>query len=131
MNKGTILYHTAFQYKDGQIGQKLLIVLNTPQNNDPYLCCKTTSKQKYGLDKEGCHSSKNIYVLNPIANCFPSKTWVQFYDIYEFEGQTFLRDHFNGKLNIKGTLPTYTINAIINCIKKSDDVSKYYLQLLK
>ncbi len=131
MNKGTILYHTAFQFKDGQIGQKLLIVLNTPQNNDPYLCCKTTSKQKYGLDKEGCHSNKNIYVLNPIANCFPAKTWVQFHEIFEFNNHTFLQDHFNGKLNIKGTLPTNTINAIINCIKKSDDISKYHLQLLK
>ncbi len=130
MDRGTVLHHRAFQFKDGETGQKLLIILNMPQNDEPYLCCKTTSKQKFNLDKEGCYSNKNIYALNPIKNCFPLKTRVQFHDIYEFHAPTFLQAHFNGALDIKGKLPTNIINAIINCIKKSDDISRHHLRLL-
>ena len=131
MDRGTILYHRAFQFKDGEIGQKLLIVLNTPQNDAPYLCCKTTSKIKYGIEKEGCHSSKNIYVLNPVAQCFKEKTRVQFHEIYEFDNHSFLQAHFKGELDVKGKLPEQIINAVVNCVKKSDDISKYHLHLLK
>jgi hypothetical protein len=131
MDKGTILYHRAFEFKDGATGKKLLIILNAPQDNTPYLCCKTTSQPKNNLDKEGCYDKKNIYVLNPIQNCFPSKTWVQFHELYEFDRQSFLQSHFNGDLDIKGKLPVNIINAIVNCIKKSEDISKHHLTLLK
>lgn len=131
MDKGTILYHRAFQFKDGEIGQKLLIILNAPQNADPCLCCKTTSKQKYNLEKEGCYNNKNIYVLNSSPNCFPVKTWVQFHELYEFDNHSFLQAHYKGDLDIKGKLPVNIINAIVNCIRKSEDISNHYLMLLK
>lgn len=131
MDKGTILYHRAFEFKGGEVGKKLLIILNTPQDNDPYLCCKTTSQPKYGLEKEGCYNNKNVYVLNPIPRCFSLKTWVQFHDLYEFDSQSFLQAHFRGDIDIKGNLPTQVINAIVNCVKKSEDISKYHLMLLK
>lgn len=131
MDKGTILFHRALEFKDGETGKKLLIILNAPQSSEPFLCCKTTSKQKFDLDKEGCHSSKNIYVLNPAKNTFPLKTWVQFHEIYEFENKSFLSHHFKGNIDIKGNLPTNIVNAIVNCIKKSDDISKYHLGLLR
>ncbi|MEQ8187149.1 MAG: hypothetical protein ABRQ39_04200, partial [Candidatus Eremiobacterota bacterium] len=61
MNKGTIFYHKKFEFSDGETGKKLLILLNEPQGNEPYLFCKTTSKKKYNLENEGCYSDKNIY----------------------------------------------------------------------
>ena len=131
MDRGTILYHRAFEFKDGEIGQKLLIILNTPQNEAPYLCCKTTSKSKYGLEKEGCYSNKNIYVLIPSPQCFKEKTWVQFHELYEFDSRLFLQAHFRGELDIKGMLPEQITNAVVNCVKKSEDISKYHLSLLK
>lgn len=130
MNKGTILFHRDFQFHDGQTGEKLIIVLNTPKNNEPYLCCKTTSKQRFDIDREGCHSHKNIYVINPNYDWFKGKTWVQFHELYEFEPQRFLQAHFKGDLEIKGSLKENTINAIRNCIKRSEDVSQYHLSLL-
>ncbi|MBI5098345.1 MAG: hypothetical protein HZB30_03780 [Nitrospirae bacterium] len=131
MDKGTILFHRALEFKNGETGKKLLIILNTPQSSEPFLCCKTTSKQKYGLDKEGCYSSKNIYVLNPAKNCFPDKTWVQFHEIYEFNNHSFLQAHFKKDLDIKGKLPINIINAIVKCVRNSDDVLKYHLSLLR
>lgn len=131
MDKGTILFHRVHEFKDGETGKKLLIILNTPQNSEPFLCCKTTSRQKFGLDKEGCYSAKNIYVLNPMKNCFRIKTWVQFHEIYEFDNKLFLQAHFNGNLDVKGALPVNIINAIDKCVKNSDDISKYHLSLLR
>ena len=131
MHKGTILYHQAFQFQNGEVSKKLLIILNAPQKDEPYLCCKTTSKQKYNIDREGCHSSKNIYVINPNTDWFKEKTWVQFHELYEFEASKFLKDHFDGKLEVKGTLKANTIAAIINCVKRSEDVSIYHLTLLR
>ncbi|MEK6690282.1 MAG: hypothetical protein AABY78_03130 [Nitrospirota bacterium] len=131
MHKGTILYHQAFQFQNGEIGKKLLIILNTPQKDEPYLCCKTTSKQKYNIDKEGCHYNKNIYVIYPNTDWFKEKTWVQFHELYEIESGKFLKDHFDGKLEVKGTLKVNTISAIINCVKRSEDVSNYHLTLLR
>lgn len=130
MNKGTILYHKAFQFQNGQIGKKLLITLNTPKKNEPYLCCKTTSKQQFNIEKEGCHSNKNIYVLDANTDWFKEKTWIQFYELYEFDPHKFLQAHFRGDLEIKGQLKVNTTNAITNCIKRSEDVSKYHLMLL-
>jgi len=130
MNKGTILFHRDFQFHNGQSGEKLIIVLNTPKNNEPYLCCKTTSMQKFNIDKEGCHSQKNIYVINPNYDWFKVKTWVQFHELYEFEPQKFLQAHFKGVLDVKSELKANTIGAIVSCIKRSDDVSKYHLSLL-
>ena len=131
MNKGTILFHRDFQFHNGQSGEKLIIVLNTPQDNEPYLCCKTTSKPKFNIDKEGCHSQKNIYVINPNYDWFKMKTWVQFYELYEFERAKFLQAHFTGVLDIKGELRENTMRAIVNCTKRSDDVSKYHISLLR
>lgn len=131
MHKGTIFYHKAFQFQNGEIGKKLLIILNMPQKDEPYLCCKTTSKQQFNIDKEGCHSNKNIYVLNPNTDWFKEKTWIQFHELYEFEASKFLQAHFKGELEIKGELKGQTISAIINCIKRSEDVSNYHLTLLQ
>ncbi|HBE40305.1 MAG TPA: hypothetical protein DDW27_03730 [Bacteroidales bacterium] len=130
MNKGAILFHRDFQFHNGQSGEKLIIVLNTPKDKEPYLCCKTTSKQKFNIDKEGCHSPKNVYVINSTIDWFKVKTWVQFHELYEFEPQKFLQAHFKGVLEIKGELKESTVNAIRNCIRRSEDVSIYHLSLL-
>ena len=55
---------------------------------------------------------------------------MQFHELYEFEPQKFLQAHFNGSLDVKGELKENTVRAIVNCIKRSDDVSKYHLTLL-
>lgn len=66
-----------------------------------------------------------------MKDCFSLKTWVQFHDIYEFHASAFLQAHFNGDLDIKGKLPTNIINAIVNCIRKSEDISNHHMLLLK
>jgi hypothetical protein len=131
VDKGTILFHSNLTFKDGQPGEKLLIILNTPADNEPYLCCKTTSKQKYGIDIPGCHSSKNIFVLEANSDYFFQRTYVQFHELYEFNKKEMLREHFAGNLQRKDRLGGNTINAIVNCVRKSVDVLKYHKELLR
>ncbi|MEO5361021.1 MAG: hypothetical protein H7843_11340 [Nitrospirota bacterium] len=131
MDRGTVLFHRDFQFKDGEYGNKLIIILNDVGADKPYLCCKTTSKPKYGIEKEGCYSDKNIFVLSNLSSSFHQKTYVQFHELYELNSKTFLKGHFEGKVEIICKLPVNMINAIINCIKKSEDISPYHLMLLK
>jgi len=56
---------------------------------------------------------------------------VQFHELYEFDSRLFLQAHFRGELDIKGKLPEQITNAIVNCVKKSEDISKHHLSLLK
>ncbi len=131
MDKGTVLFHTKFQFSDGETGRKLIIILNTPRKNEPYLICRTTSNPQYNINTQGCRSDKNIYYINANFDCFLEKTWIQFYEIFEFNNGNFLNDHLKGNLKIIGCLKSTTIQAIINCIKRSEDISNYHLSLLK
>lgn len=130
MNKGTIFFHKKFKFKDGGVGEKLLIVLNEPKKNESYLFCKTTSRSKFNLEHQGCYSDKNIYILNADHDSFQKKTWVQFHELYEANATDLLRARFDGDLEVKAQLRIETINALVNCIKRSDDISKYQLSLL-
>ncbi len=130
--KRDCFFHSKLEFKDGPTGEKLLIVLNNnPDNQSPYLCCKTTSKVKYNLINEGCYSDKNIYIIE--KKPFSKKTWIQFgpNSVFELEASELLQCHFNQEIKIIGELDTNSINAIINCYKRSDDISEYYLELLK
>lgn len=134
MNKGTVFFHKSFKFSDGETGRKLLILLNQPEINKPYLVCKTTSKCKYGLSNEGCYNHKNIFVVNPTKapkKGFHDKTWVQFDELFEFDYNKLLEARFKGALEIILELEAQTINAIVNCVKKSEDISKHHLTLLK
>jgi len=130
MNRGTIIYHNDLVYKDGEHGKKLLIILNNSSGTQPYIWCKTTSKSKYGLSTPGCYSKKNVFILNPVDNCFPKKTWVQFHEINEFTNTELLSLKFKGKVKIISNLPDKIIKAIVECIKNSPDISKYHISLL-
>ena len=62
MKAGDVFYFINFKFEDGSSANKILIILNTPQKNEPYLVCLTTSVQKKWRTKElGCHSKDNYY----------------------------------------------------------------------
>lgn len=96
MIRGTVLFHEKFKFPDGEYGEKLLIILNTPSNTEPYLVCKTTSKCKYCITKEGCHSDKGIYHIKADRDGFKRDTWVQLSLIMELTQEELLKAHFTG-----------------------------------
>ena len=132
MKKGTVLFHPRFEFTDGETGRKFLIILNTPdiKKSQPFLICKTTSQSKNKPDAPGCHAQKNLYCIEAGSDFFLKRTWVQFFEIFELNHDEFLMQHFELGLQARGELKSETINAIVNCIKRSDDVSAYHLSLL-
>ncbi len=131
MTRGSVLFHREFKFSDGECGEKLLIILNTPANNEPYLVCKTTSKCKYFITKEGCHSEKGIYHIKANRDGFPIDTWVQLNEIFELTREELLEAHLTDKTcDIRHCLTENTIRALLNCIRKGDDFSQYQADLL-
>lgn len=132
MTRGTVLFHKKFIFSDGIEGEKLLVVLNTPSSHDePYLVCKTTSKCKFYITKEGCHSDKSIYHIKANRDGFLCDTWVQLDELFEFTQEELLNLILKDKIcEIKHNLSENTIRAILNCIWKGDDASQYQLDLL-
>lgn len=131
MTRGTVLFHEKFKFPDGEYGEKLLVVLNTPTKDEPYLVCKTTSHCKYCITKEGCHSDKGIYHIKAKRDGFLDDTWIQLSPIMAFSREEIVKAHLEDKIcHIKHQLSENTIRAILNCIWKGDDVSQYQLDLL-
>jgi hypothetical protein len=133
MRKGAILFHPGFEFANGEIGRKYLIIINTPdiKKSEPFLFCKTTSQSQNKPQTPGCHAERNLYCIDAQFDFFRRKTWVQFFEMFEANYDEFVKEHFELGLEVRGELRKETISAIINCIKKSDDVSIYHLSLLK
>ena len=131
MKKGTVFLHKNYQFPDGGIADKFFIIINNPVPNDPILTCKTTSKQDSRPYNEGCHYVQNVYVLRENDDFFRLRTWVQFYILYRFNHNELRRLEHNGEVIRMAELRPQTISAIVNCVKKSEDISFYDLELIK
>ncbi|MBE0507713.1 MAG: hypothetical protein IBX50_13555 [Marinospirillum sp.] len=76
MSAGDVYFDRAFQFHDGEIGEKLIVILGSEKSTT--LVCKTTS-QNYGKGiTYGCQNSDripNFYL--PLNSCYLKKpTWI-------------------------------------------------------
>lgn len=107
-----------------------MVLVNEPTCAEgPWVFCKTTSKNKRNFP-QGCHSQHNIFAIIPKESPFAEPTLVQF-ELYFFQGTEMLKAKLCGHMTEIGQLRDNTIRAIINCVKKSPDVSKKELELLR
>lgn len=131
MQAGTALFFKDFRFKDGGISDKLVIVLNTPQKDQPYLLCPTTSKQHHRKSQLGCHSEANYFYVDENQDNFDVNTWILFHVIYEKESSELLSEKFRGKLYRMFDLDTNLWDAVRNCILKSGDIELDYLEMIE
>jgi len=131
LKKGTILYHESFEFKNGEIGEKLLVLLNTPKPSvEPHLLCKATSQQDGKPQIPGCHPSLSLFFISAGQDFFVKDTWLQLYDIYPVDTASVLQDSFNKQLIIKGILSDKTIIDLMSCIGKIKDIEIEYKRLI-
>lgn len=132
--KGTVFHNNQFLFKDGEVGNKLLVLLNTPSKNDPYLILKTTSQQiSQGYKKSkspGCQDKDGLFFIPANSNLFKLDTWVQFYEIYPFSPDEVQN---NPDFVIIGVLNEKVTSDIIDCLYFSigDDIPEMYDNLIK
>jgi hypothetical protein len=131
LEKGTILFHEKFRFVNGELGEKLLIILNTPDPKvEPYLLCRVTSQESNKPKIFGCHQDLSLFFLPANHDFFEKDTWVQLYEIFPFEATTLLRDHFNKQLSVSGKLKDLTIQQMMNCIRKIKDISVIHKKMI-
>jgi hypothetical protein len=126
--RGAIYHNPQFPFHDGTVGNKLLILLNTPTGGEEYLFVKTTSQPKGRTRTPGCgtYYAHGEYFLPRGAACFPEDTWVLLYELYPIPPQQIDRNPAWRVLNV--TLSGQTIEQIIDCLftHHHEDIPEIY-----
>jgi hypothetical protein len=131
MKAGDVFCFINFTFKDGETAEKkLLIILNTPQDNEPYLACLTTSKQKWKSIQLGCHSEQNYYFVDSKQDNFDKDTWIVFDQIYVFPVELILNTRKQDGSYDLFELDSTLWKALKNCIAKSKDIEQDYLEII-
>jgi len=109
--RGSIFYHSKFKFHDGLVGQKYIILLNSPSNNEPYLFVKTTSKQRNKPTTVGCIKKHSCFFIPAKNTFFPLDTWVQLYELYPIPSKKICT---NKSIHLAGNLDYRMIDAIVS-----------------
>lgn len=130
MNPGSVLFYRNFTFEDGAQSDKLLVTLS-PIVRDKILAVKTTSRQRKRPLKDGCHPSgyESVFTFNANQAGFKTTTWI-ILTPYILNVADLLQKRTSGDVSVKFELRTTDLRAIINCLKKSDDVSINHLSYL-
>ena len=128
--KGSIFYHDEFRFSDGEIGQKLLVLLNTPAPTDPLLLVKTTSRQKNKPATPGCLLRNRAFFCGRGTCFFEKDTWIELFEVYEMEQKPF---YASPHVSYKGCLDPPLVDAVVQCLMDTgeDDLTPHQLKLLK
>ncbi len=112
--RGSVFVMENFKYSDGTTGKKLLVLLNNPSSNDPYLLVKTTSRKHSKPTTVGCvENYHKVFFVRANSPFFMKDTWIQLDDHYPFSQKTIQK-----KLHHIGVLPEKTTKLVIECFLK-------------
>lgn len=123
MIPGTFFFDREFQFHDGEDGRKIFVTLGTIRGIT--LAAKTTSKGKHYLYEFGCqvnHRFPHFHLVKDCC-CLNKPTWIVLDEFYEFNDTQLLQKHFSGVVNRLGTLPDHLTIALMECSRKSEDIS--------
>lgn len=132
LKPGCILFDTKFVFKDNEIGEKLIVLLNYPRKNEPFLFCRTTSIEKppYIIKTpSGCQKNSQYFFINA-CDFFPKDTWLLLHEIYEYDYTCILNKHFKQQIKIINSINDNILRQIKNCVKNSIDISEKYLEMI-
>jgi len=130
--KGDILFNKKFIYETGATDEKLLVILNSPSQGEPFLFVKTTSQQHDKPKTPGCIEDRHrsLFHIPAKKDFFRDDTWVQ---IYSFEAMDHDYIVSHPDINKIGSLKPKTINGIMGCLFKTwgDNIAPWQKKLLQ
>jgi len=128
--RGVIYHHKNLIFHNGFTGKKYLILLNTPDKNEPYLFVKTTSQKKGKPTKPGCIKKHSLFFIPNGKTFFKKDTWVQLYEIYPILPADIDKKK---EITIEGSLDVKMIDDIVNCLFDSEEenIPTIYKKLLR
>lgn len=126
MKAGDVFCFINFRFSDGTTApKKLMIILNTPQNTDPYIVCLTTSVARNWRPKViGCHSDKNYYFIDSKQDGFDLDTYIVFDRIYEIPVDKLLNSCLKDGSYYLFELEQTLWSALKTCIRNSKDIEQ-------
>jgi len=128
--QGAVFHNPKFKFHDGEIGNKLLVLLNTPAQNESCLFVKTTSQKKDKPSTVGCfkYNYTGMFFLPKATTFFTEDTWIILSKPYEIK----LSDLKNGWNKI-GCLSEKIMKQIIDCLFKhhEDDILELHESWLR
>src|ERR1700722_2842710 len=131
MQPGEVLLYKDFKFPDGQVKDKLMVVL-APPTDGKVLVVLTTSQQHQRDLKDGCHPSslETCFTFNANLGGFKTTTWIILTPRLMTEKGLVSR-LTDGRVLAKHRLKDVDYRSIVNCFKKSEEVSPYHLSLIK
>jgi len=121
---GTILFDPNFQFKDGQLGEKLYVVLNDGSCGI-YIGVKTTSNgNRHGI-QHGCQVLERFpnFMLAKGCCCLSKTTWVQLDAFFEFQSGALIEKVMTGQINRIGTLSDDLTRELLTCTTHAEDMT--------
>jgi len=125
MNPGTILHDPRFTFSDGEVGNKLLIVLNDGSDGI-YIVIKTTSQPRHKGRNEGCQSNDrypNFFVPDG-SSCLRGDSWFLLGEFYELKAAELQQKFFVGNISRVGELPRDLLVELLACAVDSFDITE-------
>jgi hypothetical protein len=127
LKRGSVLFWPSFTFDDGGTSNKLLVVVGQSPN-DNMLMFKTTSQPKsYRPDPDGCHSDRSVHRFKQYLGGFRIPTWVQF-------DPPIIKHPNDAKAagaRVVFEMKPQDVQAVINCFKRSPEVSDILLHYCK
>jgi len=123
---GAVIFWKGFSFDDSEKRDRLLVVVGS-RSDGRLLMLRTTSQPRaHRPDSDGCHSEASVYRFKQCLGGFGSPTWIQFdppilrtaQEVIDSAAQTL----FELKLD--------DLRAIVNCYKKSPDISDALMNFL-
>ena len=127
---GQLLHHKDFTFRDGNKGNKYVIVLNTCDNDKACLVLKTTSQSKhYPNAMPGCNSCMSVFcIYQECEQDFPKDTYVEMDYIYDVNIQEQLNKH---QITFAGHLTPECFKNLKSCLRNFRmDISQNYWTII-
>ena len=133
MARGAVYYHPQFRFHDNTIGEKRFVILNDPDDDEPYLVAKTTTNLRNRIYAQGCNPQQAVFfVPGQSEPALPLNTLIQLFEFFEFTKTDLLEAGLKDRiLEYKGDLSALRFSQLVNCIKKlKNDIPQAYFEMI-
>ncbi len=121
MNRGDVIFWPMYLFEDGSASNKLLVVMGCDKD-DVLLLLRTTSQERRDRpDAHGCHHDQSVFRFKDKPDPFDKPTWIQ----YEMPILKEKREVLNAKGGVRFSLGEEQMRAVINCYKRSPEISNW------
>lgn len=125
MKCGDLLFDGKFQFPNGNIDYKLIIVVC--EYGDNRLVLQTTRQSKGKSRTEGCQvndTPPNFYVPSN-TTWFDDDTWILLDEVFEYDSNQYFIKKEDGIIRHKTDLPKSFMKDLLNCLMQSRDIDGF------